>query len=153
MASVLKKIEYEDVVFLVDNCYNDELRFKCKSLFDNLKEKGVIKSNYTDDTWMVYSGIKNFGINFSFDEKEYENHAYTVLGISSKKIKELLRVYAINNMGTYIAASIAKRMRVIRSFLTDFGNNAFQTTIEELTFIIDFLAFIRTPEATISWIN
>ena len=65
----------------------------------------------------------------------------------------VLRVYAINNMGTYIAASIAKRMRVIRSFLTDFGNNAFQTTIEELTFIIDFLAFIRTPEATISWIN
>ena len=108
--NILRQVEVEDIVFYADNQYDKVNRKKYLDVFDDMVACGRLTGNYQDTKWMGYSGVKWFGIDFTLDEKSYNTHFGKHFGIPYIKMQDMLRCYAIYNIGTFIFPTISEKV-------------------------------------------
>lgn len=149
MNNLLKEIETDDIIIYSDQVYNDELLKKSKEFLKTLVEKGEIKGCFEDESWMAYSGIKHFGLSFKINEVAYQQHIGKEFGISVQTMIDMLKCYALSCNGDYIYNTIADKISVLREFTEKYGDKNYKVhQIDKFT-IVDFLAFIDTPDKQI----
>lgn len=146
MSALLQAIEEEELIFYHENCYDDTIRIRCRDMFRELQGRGIIRGNYSDDCWMVYSGVKSFGVSFKFDHEAYRAHAFRHLKINISTLEDMLRCYAVFQFGSYIAGTIDLRVQTVIQMLTKLETTAFRPTYTEAAHIREFLEFIAIPE-------
>ena len=144
--NVLRQVEVEDIVFYADNQYDKVNRKKYLDVFDDMVACGRLTGNYQDTKWMGYSGVRWFGIDFDLDERAYNTHFGKHFGIPYFKMQDMLKCYAIYNIGTYIFQTINEKVGWIKQLLTTVGehNIVFPTDAKET--LLEFLYYIGTPE-------
>lgn len=144
--NVLRQIEVEDVVFFSDNKYDQIDRKKYLEVFNDMVARGRLTGNYKDKKWMGYSGVKRFGIDFTLDERAYNTHFGKHFGIPYFKMQDMLRCYAIYNIGTFIFSTINEKVGWIKQLITTVGDHNLEFSIDANEALLDFLFFIGTPE-------
>lgn len=150
MNNILKQIEIGDVIFFTSNQYSSSNREKFTDVFRKMKEDGTTNSNYEDNLWMCYTGVKYKGIDFTFDREAYEKHIGKKFWISYETMTDMLKCYALYNCGVYIFPTVDNKVTVIKEFITHFGDATYNTSNTSLEVIDDFLAFIATPDEMIN---
>lgn len=147
MNNLLREIETEDAIIYKHQVYSVKMVKKCKSLFDGFLADGKIVGSFGDDTWVGYSGVKKFGIDFSIDKKNYDRHAGKELGIGFKTMETMLRCYAVYCLGAYIFQTISsEKVGSVKSFLQEYGDKDFKLNKYGTETVKEFLMFIGTPE-------
>lgn len=147
MVNLLRKIESEDVVIYRDHVYSPAILEKCKRLHAELVKEGKLTGSFAADSWIGYSGIKHYGIDFSIDPVAYMQHAGRVLRIGHSTMINMLRCYAIYCTGVYVYDTIAgDKVGVVREFLQCFGDQGYKQTVYSISTIEDFLGFIGAPD-------
>ena len=142
---LLRKIEVDDIAFFKDNQY-EKSHTELVSIHDAMVDDGRLEGAYDSAKWMVFSGVKHFGIDFSMDRVAYEAHIGAEFGISYEKMQDMLRCYALYICGIYIFPTISAKITTIKVFLTGFGDRSFSISIDNFETIADFLCFIDTPD-------
>lgn len=150
MENTLAKIETEEVIIYRNYCYSNKVLLESKKYFNELKLKGIINGTFEDEQWLCYSGVRKFGIRFSFDKNIYEEHIGKEFGISYDTMQKMIKCYALYSMGQYILQTISReRVNVIKEFLCNYSEKNLNVKTTELYYIEEFLAFINTPDAQI----
>ncbi|MCQ2510371.1 MAG: hypothetical protein MJ116_07910 [Lachnospiraceae bacterium] len=150
MDNLLRKIESEDVVIYRSHVYSPAILRKCRGLHAELVKEGKLTGSFDADSWIGYSGIKRYGIDFSMDPAAYRQHAWRVLRIGYSTMINMLRCYAIYCTGVYVYNTISSdKVGVVREFLQCFGGHGYKQTVYGAGTIEDFLGFIGTPDELI----
>lgn len=151
MENTLRQIETEDIVIYKQFCYSANVIEMTKRFVEDLIRDGVIvKGSFDDDTWICYSGVKNFEISFDFDKSVYEKHIGKEFGISYEIMKRMIKCYVAYCTGEYIFGTLAREVtNKIKEFLCCYKNREFRLTSTERYYVENFLAFINTPEPMI----
>lgn len=151
MNNILRQVETEDIVFFKENQYSPENRKQFLASFEKMVQDGhIVTVSFKETQWMCYSGIKKFGIDFCFSESLYQTHIGKEFGITYKTMVDMLKCFAIYNMGVFIFATIRDRIKAIKRFLTEYGDPAYKESETFIGSIKDFLAFIGTDEVMIT---
>lgn len=146
MSAILKEIEVENLIFYTENCYDAVLSKETRKIFSELKEQGKIESDFQDDYWNCNSDVKHFGISFDISESEYHVHGFQYLKINFATISDMLRCYAVFNIGEYIFLTVDARVQAAMKLLTQLGNPTLKANQLECNYMEEFLIFIATPE-------
>ena len=146
-ANILRQIEVDDVIFFTENQYSKTDRKKYLSVFDEMVADGRLSGDFNDTKWMGYSGVKRFGIDFSMNEIEYNNHFGKEFHISYATVQDMLRCYALYTIGTYIFPTINQKIAWVKHFLTSFGEKVLVFPGDAAEVIQGFLFYIGTQEA------
>ena len=147
--NILRQIEVEDIVLFSDNQYDQTDRKKYLDVFDDMVACGRIKGDFSDIKWMGYSGVKRYGIDLALDERAYNMHFGKRYGIPYSKMQDMLRCYAIYNIGTFIFPTINEKVGWVKQFLTTVGDHSLKFPLDANETLLDFLSFIGTPEKEI----
>lgn len=138
----LRQIDADDIIIFAENRFHPHDYSRYLDQFRQYQAEGVIRSQFDDDVWFAFSGIKWFEISFVFDHDLYMSHAYNKILFDINKIKRSLKLYVIFNFGSFIISTLSARANVITSFLTGYGNIDYSVESTELIAIQDFLVFI-----------
>ena len=150
MNNILRKVESEDVVVYKSHIYGAETLKKCRNLHVELVKEGKLNGAFDSDKWMGYSGVKQFGMDFSLNPEAYQTHIGREFGIGLATMKNMLRCYAIYCNGVYVYQTISRnKLGAVRLFLERFSDKDFRLPSEGIAVIEDFLAFIGTPDRQI----
>ena len=147
MNNILRQIDAEDIVFYVDNQFKDIDRSEFMSVFDSLKEDGIILSDYSDMYWRAFSGVRQFGIDFRFDQIAYKSHFCRHINIPVHKFTDMLKCYVLYLAGVYVFSTIRERLACIRDFVAKIGDGGYQITEEISMVIVEFLGFIGVADS------
>ena len=149
MSNLLREIEAEEVVFYMENVYSPETRTQLLAAFDELKERGVIRSEYSDPAWTCYSGVRTFLIDFHFNHVAYSGHAGKKLLKTADQVTDILKCFCILSCGEFVFSTIQNQIAGIILFLESFGEPIKVTDVQREA-IENFLAFICLDEYEIS---
>ena len=147
--SILRQIETEEIIFICENQYSENKREEYISAFRSLKERGIIRSEYTDNMWTTYSGVKRFILDFNFNKTQYDSHIGAKFGISYQKMIDMMKCFTIYNCGEFVFSTIQLYLNAIKSFLTMFKDKAFIVDESGMLAIQEFLVFIGTESKEI----
>lgn len=146
MNNVLREIRLDHVVIYREHFYSESTLKKCEKIFNTLVEKGEIKGRFSENKWVCYSGVKNFGISFQYDSEKYRAGIGKEFGIDQKTMKNMLKCYAIYCNGVYIYSTIARhKIALICDFLENYTDRRYRLKSEEISTLEEFLAFINIP--------
>ncbi len=149
-SNVLKRLEAEDIIFFSNNQYSPATRGKYIEVFSKMVQDGVITGDFQDAKWMCYSGVRWFGVNFSFNPALYNKHLGKAFNITHERMSDMLRCYAVYIFGTYIFDTIAIRINTIKRFITTYGEPDYTIDEEQVESLQEFLCFIGTPDNMIT---
>lgn len=150
MDNLLRKIELsEDIVIYKENQYKPEEKFLYMNSYHEYAQNGIIKGRFEDNLWIGTSGIKRTEIEFNFSEYRYKTHTGKLLRCTAPQITEILKCFAVSIFGVYIWRTIALRVKMIREFLTGFGDMDYRIKDIEEIYLIEFLGFIGITETEI----
>lgn len=150
MDSIFQRIETEDIVIFSNQVYSVEVLEKCRQIHKELVEEGKLEGEFNADRWLGYSGVKKFGMDFSFDSVLYQKHVGKEFGISVDIIKNMLRCYAIYCNGVYVYSTIGgEKINAIKGFLQRYKDIDYRVTTTQKVAIKDFLGFIQTSDEQI----
>ena len=149
MHNMLKELVDEEIALVNLVRYSSTNDKEYLLILEEMNKEGKIKGSIDDDVWMCNSGIKNFGVNFNFSDFEYYSHAKRILELEAYKVKQLMKYYVLHICGQYIFLTIADRVRTIKKFLTNYGDEAISLDSDSWCAIAEFLGFIQVPLDTI----
>ena len=150
MNGFLRTVETEDAIVYTDCTYSAVALKKYRELHGTLVESGKLEGAFESDKWMGYSDVKRFGLNFTLDAAAYRSHIGKEFGIRFETMRNMLRCYALYCNGLYVYQTIScDKLRVIRDFLQKYKDKDFKMTAYGITSVVNFLAFINTPERRI----
>lgn len=146
MENTLRVIETENIVVYNDFCYGPKIIKECKDFIGHMKDTGNVRSDFDDEKWICYSGVKNYEISFSFDKTAYMNAVGKAFMIPYKTMQEMIKCYACYCTGEFIFDTIAREIvNNIKRFLCNSPKETLSLTRAEKEKIEDFLALINTP--------
>ena len=149
MDNLLRMIETEDVVFYEDaKKYKDVEKKKFLDIFEEMVGDGILEGNYTDDSWITFSGVSRYTINFRFNEPMYINHFKKFTDIPTALFGDMLRCFALYLVGVYILSTIQTRILLVVEFATRIGDRDYYIKEDQERAIQEFLMFTGIPEPT-----
>ena len=148
MDNLLRKIPLdEEIVLFREEAYSPENIKLYMEQFDIYKAEGKIIGEFKDDIWVCNTGIKSFRINFHFNEVKYASHLKKDLKLTPREIRDMLKFYVLYICGEYIFRTIAQKNNLIKSVLTEYGDERYSIMKTDKTTFGHFLAFIGLPES------
>ena len=142
--------EMDSVVVFLDQIYSDDMLKRCRAIHERYVNEGKLEGDFDSDKWVGNSDIVKSGIDLSLDMDKYHDHFGKESGISEEKIKNMLRCYAICCLGNYIYQTIERdKIKIVKSFLQQYGDSDLRISIKGMTTLIDFLGFIGIPDKQI----
>lgn len=144
--TAVRKVQEDDLTFILENCYSEEQLSKCRLMFQKNKLEGKIKGNFEDDYWNLYSGVTHCGIRFSINSKLYESHGFKYTKLSVTQIKERLKCYVMSIWGTYMFLTVKMKIHNIIYFLQNIGEKPYEVSDMEAVEVERFLGYIRLPD-------
>ena len=151
MSKALQRIEAEQFVTFKELCFNSNCVKEATSLFDTIKNDGIIKGLFEDERWVGHTGLFNEEVSFHFEKALYDSHIGLLFNISFERMKIMLKCYTVFFIGTFIFDTITRGIvNVIKDFLCHYQDKGYRIKVNDADTIEDFLAFICTPEELIS---
>lgn len=143
MDNLLREIDLdEDVILYKEHIFSRSKLPQYMEFFKELCQNQIIRSRYQEEKWVSYTGVNIRCICFKLDADAYGSHIGKRFGISEKQMSELLRCYALHQVGVYTFSFIAKQIRDIIRFLTSYEGERYPVNEPERDAITEFLFFI-----------
>lgn len=153
MSRLAKRIEFDDFIFFEAETYDFSSLFYSRKEFNKLVEEGKASGEFDGSKWMLYTGKEWVGINFKLVAYKYKSHACKILNVSYSNIVLMLKDYAMFLYGTFINKEIAGRIKVLKKFLEEYGEEDYQILSTNLYKLHEFLTYISISEDKIMEIN
>lgn len=142
MDNLLREIDLdEEIVLSREHVFSKSRMPEYMEFFKELSNDKILQSNYQDEKWIAYTGVKLVTILFRMERASYESGMGKYLGISYEFMMDLLRCYTLHQIGVFVFPGIARSVREIIRFLVSFQWKIYSVEETEYHSITGFLFF------------
>lgn len=131
--------------------YDEESTQKAIIVFEKYKEKGIIRSEFLDNRWLLVNPLERLYLEFDFNEILYINESKSREMYTFKQFVDSVKTFVVLTMGDMTIENMRNSLAALKKFVknTKFFNTSFSekrlkdiTEIGQVSFLEKFLNYI-----------